>query len=127
MLLSSIRSSFLMRFSLGVACFGFAALTAAHDAMAVGHETLTPNEATQIGMVSQWQMPMAISGGIQGFIDGKIHVDKSRTRSIYEVSYDGKVHLRFPADMADAFGQPVGKQEAERLAKMATYKLKRIG
>jgi outer membrane protein assembly factor BamB len=100
---------------------------ASQRAAAVGHETLTPGEATQIGMVSQWQLPMAISGGYQGFVDGQIHVDNSRKRVIFEVSYDDRVQLRFPADMANRFGQPVGEKEAERLAKMETYKLKRIG
>lgn len=122
MSLSFLRSSLLHCVLLG------AAVTLVPGVVrGVGHETLTPGEATQIGMVSQWQLPMAISGGANAYVDGKVQVDHTRKRTIFEVSFDNKVHLRFPADQANKYGQPMGEAEAERLAKMETYKLKRIG
>lgn len=126
MSLSFVRSSF-SRSLVHCVLLGAAVVLMPCSARGVGHETLTPGEATQIGMISQWQLPMAISGGINGFVDGKIHVDNTRKRTIFEVSFDNKVHLRFPADVADKYGQPIGEAEAERLAKMEIYKLRRIG
>lgn len=96
-------------------------------AMAAGRETLSPAEAARSGLVNAWQRQMTIAGGLSGLADAQVFVDTTRPREIVEVKANDQVLLRIPADRVDRSGQPIGIEEAERLARLEIYKLKRRG
>ncbi|WP_164102100.1 outer membrane protein assembly factor BamB family protein [Candidatus Laterigemmans baculatus] len=96
-------------------------------ATALGRETLSPAEAARAGLVSAWQRQMTIAGGLAGLADAQVYVDATRPREIVEVTANDQVLLRIPADRVDRSGQPIGIEEAERLARLEIYKLKRRG
>ncbi|XZE56285.1 PQQ-binding-like beta-propeller repeat protein [Planctomycetaceae bacterium SH139] len=92
-----------------------------------GHETLTPSEAAQIGMVDAWHRQLSISGGLNGLVDAEIFVDYEEKKTFAEVLADGRVLLRISGDRVNRFGIPIGIEEAQRLANLEVYKLKRRG
>lgn len=98
-----------------IALLGITVVVVPQVGIGAGHETLTPGEATQVGMLSQWQLPLSVSGGADSIVDGKIHIDRSRVRVLYEVVADGKVLVRVPADTLD-----VDNETAEILAAAAS-------
>lgn len=104
-------------------------LQSASIARGVGHERLSPNEATRIGMVESWQRQMSLARGLSGMVDAQVFVDPTRPQTIVEVTSEenGRVLLRMPAGQVDRSGEPVGVEEAERLAQLEIYKLRRRG
>lgn len=120
-----LRSSLLHR--AGILAAAVVVWQCAAVAMAAGRETLSPAEAARAGMVSAWQRQMTLAGGLAGLADAQVFVDTTRPREIVEVTANGEVLLRIPADRVDRSGQPIGIEEAERLARLEIYKLKRRG
>lgn len=105
-------------------------LQSAAIAQGAGREHLSPNDAARIGMVDAWQRQMTIARGLDGLADAQVFVDPTRPQTIVEVTSageNGRVLLRIPADQADRFGAPIGVEEAERLAQLEIYKLRRRG
>lgn len=95
-----------------------------------GREQLSPNDAARIGMVDAWQRQMTIARGLDGLVDAQVFVDSTRPQTIVEVTSageDGRVLLRIPADQVNRYGAPIGVEEAERLAQLEIYKLRRRG
>lgn len=94
---------------------------------AAGRETLSVNDASRIGMIAAWQRQLSVPGGLDGLVDAELIVDLATKKQFVELLSDGKVLFRLSADQLGANGQPMGLEEAKRLAKLETYKLKRRG
>ncbi|QEG40987.1 outer membrane protein assembly factor BamB family protein [Roseimaritima ulvae] len=105
-------------------CFLPAASVSAED-------LLSPSDASRIGMVEAWRRQLSLIGGAQSAVDIQLHVDGSRKRHFIEVSHekDGETHVlsRTDVNQLDAFGKPIGVEEARRLASLQVMRWKRRG
>ncbi|HBJ33199.1 MAG TPA: hypothetical protein DDZ51_00245 [Planctomycetaceae bacterium] len=95
-------------------------------------DLLSPYEAERIGMVESWHRQVGAIGGAEAIVDIQIWVQKSIQRELIEVYTKGSasagvVTERISLTQKDLRGRPIGKAEAERLAKNSILKLKRRG
>lgn len=122
-----IRPSFLLAtlFCLTAATFllPVAAVSAA--------DLMSPTDASRIGMVENWRRQLSLIGGAQSAVDIQLYVDGTRKRHFVEVSHekDGETHVlsRTDVNQLDAFGKPIGLEEARRLASLQVMRWKRRG
>lgn len=111
----------------GLACLvGFASSTSR------AKDLLSPYEAERIGMVESWHRQVGAIGGAEAIVDIQVWVQKSIQREYIEVftkdaASGGVVTERISLTQKDLRGRPIGKVEAERMAKMSILKLKRRG
>ncbi len=117
-----------MNRTLTLAAFG--SLVALVVATVDAKDLLSPDEAQRVGMVESWHRQVGTVGGARAIVDMQLWVQKNKQRELVEVVISGSsgettVLERIPTDLKDSFGRPIGKAEAERMAKMSVLKLKR--
>ena len=104
---------------------------------ATAADLLSPSQAARLGLVEAWRRQVEVPAGIQSMVDQQLFVHREDQREYVEVvgtttSKDGKtnqekVYVRIPIDRVNSLGQPLGKKEAERLARNEVRRLKRRG
>ncbi len=125
-------------------------LTGAPRATA-GDSLLSPSLAGRLGLTEAWQRSLAVPAGAQSIIDQRLFVDRVSTVRNVEVvrgsesdeaeesegddptdpsaaegtNGDAEVLWRSRVDQQDRFGNPIGEDEARRLARNEVRKLKR--
>ncbi len=100
-------------------------------ATAVG-DLLSPAEAESLGLAEVWHRQVGSIGGGRAIVDLRLWVNKSVQLEYIEVfqkdaEKSAGVLQRIPTHQKDLQGKPLGKAEAERLAKLSVIKLKRRG
>jgi outer membrane protein assembly factor BamB len=122
------------RYSLLVATLMFAAgsfATAVREASAI--ELMSPGLAARLGLEEVWRRQMSVPAGADSIVDQQVMVHEQNPRVYVEVvgkAADGEdppVLFRIPTDLVAADGQPIGKEEAERLARREIRRLKGRG
>lgn len=111
---------------------GLACLVAFAASTSQAKDLLSPFEAERIGMVEMWHRQVGAIGGAEGIVDIQVWVQKSIQREYVEVftkdaGSGGSVTERISITQKNLSGRPIGKPEAERMAKMSILKLKRRG
>ncbi len=94
-------------------------------------DLMSPTDASRIGMVESWRRQLSLIGGAQSAVDIQLYIDNTRKRRFVEISHekDGETHVlsRTDVDQLDAFGKPIGIEEARRLASLQVMRWKRRG
>lgn len=111
----------------GLACLVAFAAKTSH-----AKDLLSPFETERIGMVEMWHRQVGAIGGAEAIVDVQVWVQKSIQREYIEVftkdaASGGSVTERISVTQKGLSGRPIGKPEAERMAKMSILKLKRRG
>ena len=111
---------------------GLACLVAFSCSTGRAKDMLSPYEAERIGMVESWHRQVGAIGGAEAIVDIQVWVQKSIQREYIEVftkdaASGGSVTERISLTQKNLSGRPIGKPEAERMAKMSILKLKRRG
>lgn len=96
-------------------------------------ELMSPSLAARLGMEEVWRRQLSIPAGADSIVDQQVMVHESSPREYVEVvgkaeeGNDPPVLFRVPTDLVGADGKPIGKEEAERLARRQLRFLKRRG
>ncbi|MCO8121205.1 PQQ-binding-like beta-propeller repeat protein [Stieleria sp. TO1_6] len=101
------------------------------DSKCDAEELMSPLTASRLGLEEVWRRQMRLPGGAASIVDQQIIVNTENPREYVEVlgkAAEGQqppVLFRIPTDQAGPNGQPIGKEEAERLARREERRLKR--
>ncbi|MEL6108762.1 MAG: PQQ-binding-like beta-propeller repeat protein [Planctomycetota bacterium] len=96
-------------------------------------ELMSPNTAARMGLEEAWQRQLRVPGGAASIVHQEIFlhgVDQKEYVEILGESVEGKsapVLFRLDVNTPGATGAPIGKEEAERLARREVRRLKRRG
>lgn len=100
---------------------------------AAAKELLSPSEAERLGVVESWHRQVGTIGGEDSILDIQLWVNKNVQREYVEVIVPGdedqspQVIERIATDQRRFDGRRIGKEEAERRAKLSVLKLSRRG
>ncbi|WP_161604337.1 outer membrane protein assembly factor BamB family protein [Roseiconus nitratireducens] len=92
---------------------------------------MSPQTAARLGLEEAWRRQMPVPAGSDSMVDQQIVAFPDMTREFVEVVGPAKegeppeVYYRVSTDQAGPDGQPIGKEEAERLARREVRFLKR--
>lgn len=97
---------------------------------AAAKDLLSPAQAQRMGLVEAWHRQVGTVGGARAIVDMQLWVQRDTQREyveVFQVDASGaeRVLERIATDMKNNFGQPIGKAEAERMAKMSVLRLAR--
>lgn len=94
---------------------------------AVYGQFLQSHEANRLGLTESWrgQLMVRLESGKPA--DVILHTDNTRKRTFVDVMNGDQRLLRIPTDRLDRYGQPLGQEEAERLARIEILRLRRQG
>lgn len=96
-------------------------------------ELMSPNTAARMGLVEAWQRQLRVPGGSASIVHQEIFLHDVDPKEYVEIlgdAVDGKdapVLFRLDINTPGATGAPIGKAEAERLARREIRRLKRRG
>lgn len=99
-------------------------------------DLLSPVAADRLGVEESWHRQIATVGGAGSIVDLQLWVQQNTLRESIEVVradeagkiiLDGEVLRRISTEMKNSSGLPIGKAEAERMARLDVLKLKRRG
>lgn len=99
-------------------------------------DLLSSVAADRLGVEEAWHRQIATIGGAASIVDLQLWVQQNTLREFIEVVRadeagkiitEGEVLRRISTDMKASSGLPIGKAEAERLARLDVLKLKRRG
>lgn len=96
-------------------------------------ELMSARTASRLGLEELWRRQMRIPAGAGSIVDQQIIAHESDPREFVEVvgkAAEGEeppVLFRIPTDHIGPTGQPIGKEEAERLARREVRRLARRG
>ncbi|QEF97060.1 outer membrane biogenesis protein BamB [Stieleria maiorica] len=94
-------------------------------------ELMSPQTASRLGLEEVWRRQMRVPAGAGSIVDQQIIVHEADPREYVEVvtkAAEGEqptVMFRIPTDQVGPDGQPIGKEEAERLARREVRRLAR--
>lgn len=96
-------------------------------------ELMSPQLAARLGLEEAWRRQTSVPAGVDSIVDQQIIVHEANPREYVEVvgkAAEGEekpVLFRIPTDLIGPDGQPIGKEEAERLARREVRRLARRG
>ena len=100
-------------------------------ASAVAGDLMPPTVAARLGLEEVWRKQLAVPAGTDSIVDQQIVVHKENQREFIEVrqktpkDQDLGALFRIATDSPNSLGQPIGKDEAERLARREVRRLTR--
>lgn len=95
-------------------------------------ELMSPRTAARLGLEEVWRQQLSVPAGAQSIVDQQIIAHQSDPQEFVEVVAKGadgsepKVLFRIATDQIGPNGQPIGKEEAERLARREVRRMARL-
>jgi hypothetical protein len=95
------------------------------------YELMSPRTAARLGLEEVWRRQMSVPAGAESIVDQQIIAHEENPREYIEVvakapeGEEPQVLFRIPTDQVGPNGLPIGKEEAERLARREVRRLAR--